>query len=169
MFDHWTILQYLNRTNGDFLADAVDAGFSFMQSRLVSNITVQIKGWPGPIVRQRDMYPPNIPTPEGPAALQRVASERFNSELAFFLLVAEDHFFWLYSWFWGFDDWIPGQPDSSIPKGFFPEAKCQLGAPKGKGARVAGTWTYTREFEHATVFVDLANRTASNVKFTGAC
>lgn len=85
------------------------------------------------------------------------------------MLVAEDSFFWLYSWFWGVDDWVPGQPDSTIPVGGFPEAKCQLGAPKGKGARVAGTWTYTREFEHASVFVDLGNRTNSKVTFAGTC
>ena len=97
--------RYLNRTNGDFLVGAVDASFTFAQSKLVSNITVQIKGWPGPIVAQRDHYPPNIPTPTTPAELQRVGGERFNSELAFFLLVAEDSFFWLYSWFWGWDDW----------------------------------------------------------------
>jgi hypothetical protein len=169
MFDHWTILQYLNRTNGDFLVDAVDAGFSFAQSKIISNITLQIKGWPGPIVKQRDMYPPNIPTPKTPADLQRVGGERFNSELAFFLLVAEDSFFWLYSWFWEVDDWVPGQADSSIPTEFFPQAKCQLGAPKGKGTRVPGSWQYTRSFEYATVFVDLLNRTASNVNFTGKC
>jgi len=169
MFDHWTILQYLNRTNGAFLTGAVDQAFTFAQSKLVSNLTVQIKGWPGPIVKQKDQYPPNIPTPKGPAELQRVGAERFNSELAFFLLVAEDSFYWLYSWFWGWDDWIPGQAASSVPPAFFPQAKCQLGPPKGKGVRVAGTWTYTREFEHATVFVDLVNRTASKVEFTGAC
>ena len=101
--------------------------------------------------------------------LQRVGGERFNSELAFFLLVAEDTMFWLYSWFWGFDDWVPGQVDSSVPAGFFPQAKCQLGAPKGKATRKVGTWTYTRQYEHASVFVDLNNRTASSVTFTGAC
>jgi hypothetical protein len=230
MFDHWTILQYLNRTNGDFLPGAVDAGFAFAQSESVSNITLQIKGWPGPIVKQKvrascpgrfnvvwralvqgshlpfpspasrpcpplnraparhclawrfaflrashgvlpeqDQYPPNIPTPKGAAELQRVGGERFNSELAFFLLVAEDTMFWLYSWFWGFDDWVPGQVDSSVPAGFFPQAKCQLGAPKGKATRKVGTWTYTRQYEHASVFVDLNNRTASSVTFTGAC
>jgi hypothetical protein len=31
--------------------------------------------------------------------------------------------------------------------------------------RVAGTWTYKREFAHASVFVDLTNRTASHVDF----
>jgi len=32
-----------------------------------------------------------------------------------------------------------------------------------------GTWTYTREYEHASVFVDLTNRSAGHVRFTGSC
>lgn len=168
MFDHWSILQYLNRTDGDFNLvgdDTMDNAFSFMQSALVSNITIQIKGWVGPIVKQKDNYPPNIPTPTTNADKQQVAGERFNNELALFLMVAEESFYWMYSWFWSFDDWVPGQPDSSIPTSFFPEAKCKLGAPKGKGKRVGTTWTYTREFESASVFVDLTDRTQCKVTF----
>lgn len=86
-----------------------------------------------------------------------------------FLLVAEEKDFWLYSWFWGWDDWVPDQTDSTIPSKFFPEARCQLGAPLTKGQRLGTTWTYTRKYEYASVFVDLTNRTASNVKFTGKC
>ena len=96
-------------------------------------------------------------------------ADRFNSELALFLLVAEDHMWWMYSWFWGFDSFVPGQPDSDVPKDFFPQAKCALGTPKGAPVRKAGTWTYTREYEHASVFVDLTNRTACRVDFTGSC
>ena len=63
----------------------------------------------------------------------------------------------------------PGQPASDVPDDFYPQAKCALGSPKGPPTRKAGTWTYTREYEHASVFVDLANRTASRVDFTGSC
>ena len=51
----------------------------------------------------------------------------------------------------------------------FPQAKCALGLPKGPPARKAGTWTFTREYEHASVFVDLTNRSAGHVHFTGSC
>ena len=108
-------------------------------------------------------------TPTPGAERQQAMAERFNSELALFLLVAEDHMWWLYSWFWGFDSFVPGQPDSDVPTGFFPQAKCALGAPKGAPERKAGTWTYAREYEHASVFVDLTNRTACRVDFTGGC
>ena len=28
----------------------------------------------------------------------------------------QDHMWWLYSWFWGFDSFVPGQPDSDVPE-----------------------------------------------------
>jgi hypothetical protein len=166
MFDHWSILQFLDRKTGAFNATMMDEAFALVRS-LPSNFSVLVKGWPGPIVKQKDQYPPTIPTPKTPAELQKVAGERFNSELALFLLVAEATDFWLYSWFWGWDDWVPGEPTSSVPAGFFPQAKCALGAPKGPYARGAGA-TYTRQFEQASVFVDLLNRTNSKVEFA-AC
>ena len=92
-----------------------------------------------------------------------------HTHLQLFLLVAEDHMYWLYSWFWGFDSWVPDQPDSQIPHEFFPQAKCALGAPAGPPIRAAGTWIYTREYAHASVFVDLNNRTACHVDFKGSC
>ena len=169
MFDHWTILQFLNATNGDFDAPAMDAAFDLVGAAVLQNVTTQIKGWPGPIVAQRDMYPPNIPTPRTPVELQQVGAARFNSELALFLLVATELDFWIYSWFWEFGDYVPGAADSSVGDGFYPDAKCQLGAPAGPMQRVAGSWTYTREFASASVFVDLNNRTACKVTFKGAC
>ena len=69
--------------------------------------------------------------------------------------------------FWGFYDYIPGDPTSSVPTDFFPQAKCKLGAPIGKYTRKPGTWTYTRKYTHADVFVDLIDRIASKVTFTG--
>merc|ERR1711988_1621756 len=140
---------------------AMNGAFDLARSKPLSNLTVQVKGWVGPVIKQQGQYPPSIHTPSTPAEQATVAGERFNSELALFLLVAEDHMYWMYSWFWGFDSWVPGQPDSQIPPGFFPQAKCELGPPVGPPARVPGTWTYTREFAHASVLVDLNNRTAS--------
>eukprot|EP01062_Namystynia_karyoxenos_P037789 TRINITY_DN27492_c0_g1_i4.p1 TRINITY_DN27492_c0_g1~~TRINITY_DN27492_c0_g1_i4.p1 ORF type:complete len:454 (+),score=138.46 TRINITY_DN27492_c0_g1_i4:95-1363(+) len=167
MFDHWSILQFVDRHTGAFETDLMAQAIALASSPLLSNVTTQIKGWPGPIVHQRDQYPPNMPTPKTPGELQQVSATRFNSELALFLLVASPNHFWIYSWFWGWDDYVPGAPDSSVPPAFFPEAKCPLGAPAGPATRAAGTWTYRREFEHASVFVDLGNRSASRVAFRG--
>lgn len=166
MFDHWSILQFLNRTSGDFNVTLMASAIDLANSSLLANVTTQIKGWPGPIVRQRDIYPPAIPGPKTPAEFQEVIAQRFNSELALFLLVADRFDFWIYSWFWGWDDYVPGHPDSTIPAAYFPEARCPLGAPTAPAQRASGSWTYTRTFEHASVFVDLNNRTASKVTFT---
>lgn len=173
MFDHWSILQFIQRgpgSTGQWNTTLMDQAFELVTSPTVANMTVQIKGWPGPIIKQRDQYPSNgPPTPQTPAEFAEVASARFNNELAIFLLVANEFDTWIYSWFWGFYDYVPGDPTSTIPAGFFPEANCKLGAPKGPYTRDPATMTYTRDFEHAHVFVDLKNRTACSVKFDTPC
>ena len=165
MFDHWSIIQFLNQSDGAFNEAMMDEAIQLVRSPVVSNITVQIKGWPGPIVKQMDVYPPNIPQPTTIADYQQIAGERFNSELALFLLVANEFDFWIYSWFWGWYDYIPGNAVSRVPANFFPQLQCPLGAPTTDPVRVNGTWTYKREFEHASVLVDLTDRNASYVKF----
>ena len=147
----------------------MDALMTLVRSDLLSNMTLHIKGWVGPTISQPGKWPPQLHTPTPGAERRQAMADRFNSELALFLLVAEDHMWWLYSWFWGFDSFVPGQPDSDVPTGFFPEAKCELGPPQGPPTRKAGTWTYTREYEHASVFVDLTNRSACHVDFKGSC
>eukprot|EP00937_MAST-01D_sp_MAST-1D-sp2_P001452 g1452.t1 len=184
MIDHWSILQFLVTGEamdvdkcsvtppdvcGEFNKTAMDALMTLVRGNLLSNMTMQIKGWVGPTISQPGKWPPQMHTPTPGAERQQAMAERFNSELALFLLVAEDHMWWLYSWFWGFDSWVPGQPDSDVPEGFFPQSKCALGLPKAPPTRKAGAWTYTREYEHASVFVDLTNRTACRVDFTGSC
>ena len=67
-----------------------------------------------------------------------------------------------------FDSWVPDEPASQTPHGFYREAGCALGAPVGP-PRKGPAWTYTREYASASVFVDLKNRTASKVTFKGAC
>jgi len=72
----------------------------------------------------------------------------------------------VYSWFWSWYDYVGGNELSTVPKDFFPQAKCALGAPAGPYK--SGTKnTYTRKFAHASVFVDLRNRTHSKVTFDG--
>ena len=57
-----------------------------------------------------------------------------------------------------------------IPDEFYPDARCKLGAPLGLMSRVSPTLPlFRREFEHASVVVNLANRSASAVTFKGGC
>jgi hypothetical protein len=68
--------RYLNRTTGKFLLNDTDAAFTFAKSKQISNITIQIKGWVGPIIKQRDQYPAlGPPQPKTPADFQKVAGE----------------------------------------------------------------------------------------------
>lgn len=60
MFDHWTVLQFLDRQTGQFIPQAVDVGFQLVGNKLLRNFTTQIKGWVGPVIEQRGIYPPNF-------------------------------------------------------------------------------------------------------------
>ena len=60
MFDHWTVLQFLDRQTGQFIPQAVDVGFQLVGNKLLKNFTTQIKGWVGPVIKQRGIYPPNF-------------------------------------------------------------------------------------------------------------
>jgi hypothetical protein len=79
----------------------------------------------------------------------RLAREQITFPLACFLIGAGRHSYFCYTWGWlreyGTFDW-------------YPEFDRPLGPPKGEGRRDG--WTYTREFEHAAVFVDLEKKTA---------
>jgi len=79
----------------------------------------------------------------------RVARARITFPLACFLVGAGPNCYFCYTWGWlgkyGTFDW-------------YPEFDKPLGPPKGEAVR--NGWTYQREFAHASVFVDLKNRTA---------
>jgi len=79
----------------------------------------------------------------------KVAVKNIEFPLACFLIGAEEYCYFCYTWGWGPEhgalDW-------------YPEFDKRLGAPKGDAVQVG--WTFTREFEHASVFVDVEKRSA---------
>ncbi|MDH4203775.1 MAG: putative glycoside hydrolase family 15 protein [Phycisphaerae bacterium] len=81
--------------------------------------------------------------------IYEVAKEYITFPLACFLVGAGENCYFGYSWGWlpeyGWFDW-------------YPEFDKPLGPPLGDAIR--NGWTYQREFEHASVFVDIENRTA---------
>jgi len=81
--------------------------------------------------------------------IHRIAKERITFPLACFLVAAGPNCYFCYTWGWlgeyGTFDW-------------YPEFDKPLGPPKGEAIRKG--WTYQREFAHASVFVDLENKTA---------
>jgi len=82
--------------------------------------------------------------------LAKLAREQITFPLASFLIAAGSHSYFQYTWGWNGDcgtfDW-------------YPEFDKPLGAPKGEAVRKG--WTYQREFEHASVFVDLETKSAT--------
>ena len=104
---------------------------------------VVLKGWPGFNWLDRDM----MKRPH--AELLERARQRITFPLACFLIAAQTGSHFCYSW--GYTD-THGMLDS------YPQLERPLGPPKADA-----TWqglTATREFEHASVWVDLANHQA---------
>ena len=101
MFDHWSVLQFVIRAPtdpmlGHWNATLMDDAFQLVTNKEFANMTLQVKGWPGPIIKQPGLYPSNIPTPTTVAEKAAVAGQRFNNELALFLLVADELDYWIY-------------------------------------------------------------------------
>lgn len=105
---------------------------------------VCLKAWPGFSWLDKDI----LQQPRD----QRVqlARDRIVFPLACFLVAAESHCYFCYTWGYREDD---GTFD------WYPEFDRPLGPPQGDATRVG--WTYKREFDHAVVAVDLESRTAT--------
>ena len=149
--------RYLKVTDGAMIAD-FDRGANIKQQPkedMANNIEamskaakegkiVIFKGWPG-FTWWSDKEMLKKPHEE----IHRIAKERITFPLASFLVGAGPNCYFCYTWGWlgeyGTYDW-------------YPEFDQPLGAPKGDAIRKG--WTYHREFEHASVFVDLDNKTA---------
>jgi len=83
------------------------------------------------------------------ALLADEARKKIIFSLACFLIAAQENSYFSYSWGWR------AQSGSLID---YPEFHRPLGKPKGQPGRKQ--WTYTRSYEHAFVWVDLAERKA---------
>lgn len=84
--------------------------------------------------------------------MPQVAKERIEFSLASYLIGAQPYSYFLYSWGWKL---------SSGALVDFPEFKKPLGPPKGPYKRtVSDGWEFTREFEHASVWVNTETRQA---------
>eukprot|EP00041_Stephanoeca_diplocostata_P028183 m.789701 g.789701 ORF g.789701 m.789701 type:complete len:419 (+) comp23324_c0_seq11:324-1580(+) len=154
MVDHFGILQFINKSTGKWLpADMHDVMFNVARAPENMHRTMQIKTWPGPIVKQRDIWFNNT-QPTTPSDFQKQGATYANSALATFLLIAEDNFWMGYSWFWKAHDFVPFGEDCTCPDNWYPEFNCPLGAPLGP-PQDKGNYQYTREYEHASIFVDL--------------
>lgn len=104
---------------------------------------VLVKAWPGFSYRESEMM--KKPRRE----LAQLAKERITFPLACFLVAAQRHSYFCYTW---------GYREKLGTFEWYPEFDKPLGTPKGDATRMG--WTYRREFAHASVFVNLESRTA---------
>lgn len=104
---------------------------------------VIMKGWPGFDFTQREIR--DVPYD----VLLAQARENIMFPLACFLIAAQEHSYFCYTW---------GYRENHGSLDWYDEFDKPLGAPK-EDAKKSG-WIYTRSFEHAEVWVDLENKSA---------
>ena len=105
-----------------------------------------------------------VQMPQTTDGVRQAAADALVQSLAPFLIVANEHVFLQYSWFYEMQDGnIPCPPgiECGMPSSWFPEYAKPLGAPKGSAVKSGYVWT--REFAHASVYVDVRSRYSSKI------
>ena len=114
-----------------------------MSSAARAGKIVCLKAWPGFSWLDEDMMT------KSHDELARLARERLTFSLACFLVAAEPHCYFCYTW---------GYSEDHGTFDWYPEFDKPLGPPLGEAKRSG--WTYQRDFAHAAVSVDLETQTA---------
>lgn len=84
--------------------------------------------------------------------MPKISREKLEFALACYLIGAQPYSYFMYSWGWTLDD-------GSLVD--YPELRKPLGPPQGAYQRIdPDGWEFTREFEHANVWVDTETRKA---------
>jgi len=107
--------------------------------------TVVVKGWPDPTFNWTNREKMRIPS----NVLADEARKKIIFSLACFLIAAQEKSYFSYSWGWR-------EKHGSLVD--YPEFHKPLGKPKGQAKKEV--WVYTRSYEHASVWIDLAKRRA---------
>ena len=130
---------HFSGTGKEKMAEDLDA----MRDAAKAGKIVCLKAWPGFSWLDEDTM--KKPHDE----LVRLARERLTFPLACFLVAAEPHCYFCYTW---------GYSENHGTFDWYPEFDKPLGEPHSDAKKDG--WTYQREFAHATVYVDLENQTA---------
>lgn len=123
--------------------ETMAAALEGMQRAARDGKIICFKGWPDFTMKNKEMM--QRPHDE----LAKLAREQITFPLASFLIAAGRYSYFQYTWGWDADC---GTFDRH------PEFDKPLGAPKAEATRDG--WTYRREFEHASVFIDLEKKMA---------
>jgi hypothetical protein len=125
--------------------ESIAADIEAINSAASMGKTVVVKGWPDPTFNWTNKEKMRIPSNE----LADEARKKIIFSLACFLIAAQENSYFSYSWGWR------EQHGSLVD---YPEFNKPLGKPKGQAKKE--NWVYTRSYEHASVWVDLAQRRA---------
>ena len=183
MVDHFGADQFLVPATGEFNASLMrELVFDVVRNPLNAHRTLQLRGWPGPVISGPKHYPiidGHDTTPVGNVAIRAATAKYLNAALAMYLLLAEESTWFEHGWFWRMADQMP-YPDFddggvhynyTVPSAFYPEWDCPLGAPIGPPAQPdvkASPTVWARKFPSAEVVVHLASRNGTFVKWTSA-
>lgn len=126
--------------NGRVRPEWLAADLELIRKAGEANKIVVVKAWPNFA---------GLPADAGPEAKARAARETITFPLAAFLAAAERHAYFSYGW---------GYTDTDGTLAWYPEYDRKLGPPKGPASRDG--WIYHREFEHASIRVDISKEEA---------
>lgn len=158
------------------------AGFSPSPSPPQPAKVVFVQTWPGLYVSTRFFpskdgpaacYPPvavgGEPTPQTNDEWRKALRAHFAFAHALFLSVAQRNTYWFYGGIWyPSNTGILACPDDTekcpAPPEWYPDLDRPLGTPLGPRERVED-YVWRRQFEHASVWVDLRRPNASKVTF----
>jgi hypothetical protein len=138
MVEHFTAFHSQNK-------ESIAADIEAINTASSMGKTVVVKAWPDPTFNWTNKEKMRIPSNE----LADEARKKIIFSLACFLIAAQENCYFSYSWGWR------EQHGSLVD---YPEFHKPLGKPKGKAKKE--NWVYTRTYEHASVWVDLAQRRA---------
>ena len=134
--------------------------------------TVYVQTWPG-MYSGVQQYPPvssgGEPTPQTNDEWRDALRRHFSFAHALALVVAQTNVFWFYgsTWYSQSGGFIPCPNDIEscrAPPEWYPDLKKPLGAPLGPRVEV-DAYVWTREFEHASVLLNLIHPNVSKVTF----
>lgn len=136
MLEHFTALQGKSK---EVTANDIEA---IQQAGKMGKIVI-VKGWPEFTWLDNEMM--EKPYEE----LEKLSREQITYSLACFLVAAGEYAYFYYSW---------GYRANHGAFSWYPEFDKPLGKPKGDA--IKNGWAYTRDFEHASVWVNIEKRQA---------
>jgi hypothetical protein len=175
---------YINQTTGDWIPDYFNLFLEVIINASTAGKTVVLHFNPGPSFPPFVYYPINSTGdnrfiankwlgprqfPNTADGVRQAAADSLVQTLAPFLITANEHVFLQYSWFYEMQDGCipcPEGMECGMPSKWYPEYSKPLGPPKGPAVNKGYIWT--REFAHASVYVDSRDRWASKITWHSA-